>query len=91
MILTSGFIIFFGMLFVALKLERRTSLRLLGFPLTVDLVVSGLTLVLHWGTFSGVMAAAFAGLMTSVFTTVARWLVGYISGGTYYAGVFKVY
>lgn len=91
MILTSGFIIFFGMLFVALKLERRTSLRLLGFPLTVDLAVSGLTLVLHWGTFSGVMAAAFAGLMTSVFTTVARWLVGYISGGTYHAGVFKVY
>jgi hypothetical protein len=90
MILSSGFIIFFGMLLLAAKLKRSTSLRLLGFPMTVDITVSVLTLALHWGTFSGVMAAAFAGLLTSVFTTCARWLVGYISGGVYYPGVLNI-
>lgn len=90
MIISSGLIIFFGMLLLAMKLERKTSLRLLGFPMTVDITVSVITLALHWGTFTGVMAAAFAGILTSVFTTVARWLVGYISGGVYYPGLMKV-
>ena len=90
MILSSGFIIFFGMLMLAAKLKRSTSLRLLAFPLTIDISVSVITLMLHWGTFSGVMAAAFAGLLTSVFTTCARWLVGYISGGIYYPGLLNI-
>ena len=90
MIITSGLIIFVGMLLLALKLKRRTSLWLLGHSLAVDLFVSAIVMLLHWGTFSGVMAAAFAGLLTSVFTTIARRLFGYISKGTYYPGIMKV-
>jgi hypothetical protein len=78
------------MLFLAMKLKLSTSLRLLGYPLAVDLGVSVVVLVIHWGTFSGVMAAAFAGLLTSVSTSIARKLVGYISKGTYYPGIFRV-
>lgn len=79
MIVEAGLIIFFGMLFIFVKLPKRTALRLLGKPLALDLGVSVIVYVLHWGTFSGVMAAAFAGMMTSIFTSFARWLYGYVA------------
>ena len=86
MILESGAIIFAGMLFIGLKLKPVTSLKLLGYPLALDIGVSALVLVLHWGTFSGVMAAAFAGLLCSVTTTLARKVFGYIERNVYVPG-----
>lgn len=87
MIVESGVIIFIGLMFMAIKLPRRTALWLLGRPLTVDLCASGIAYVLHWGTFSGVMAAAVAGLMCSGFTIACRYLFGYIEKGKYHVGV----
>lgn len=78
MIIESGAIIFLGMLLLAFKLKPRTSLRLLGYPLALDLGVSALAFMMHYGTFSGVMAAAVAGLMCSGFTSIARHAIGYI-------------
>ena len=86
MIIESGVIIFLGMLLLALKLKPRTSLTLLGYPLALDLGVSVIAYILHWGTFSGVMAAAVAGLMCSGFTSAARYAFGYIKAGEYYPG-----
>ena len=86
MIIESGVVILLGFLALFLKLERRTLLRLLGYPLAVDIVGSVAAYTLHWGTFSGVMAAAVAGLMLSTLTSVARWAVGYIDAGTYVPG-----
>lgn len=90
MIIESGVIIFLGLLFLFLKLPRRTALKLLGYPLALDFVVSIFTLCVHWGTFSGVMAAAVAGLMTSGFTTVGRWLFGWIDRSGYHVGRFPL-
>ena len=78
MIIESGAIIFLGMLMLGLKLKRKLSLRLLGMPLALDFGVSALAFAMHFGTFSGVMAAAVAGLMCSGFTSVARKAFGYI-------------
>lgn len=86
MIVESGVIIFLGMLMLGLKLKPRTSLTLLGYPLALDLSVSALAFIMHYGTFSGVMAAAVAGLMCSGFTSLARYAFGYIKGGKYYPG-----
>ena len=86
MIIESGVIIFFGMLLLGIKLPRKTSLKLLGRPLALDLGVSVLAYVLHYGTFSGIMAAAVAGLMCSGFTSVARYAFGYIEKGSYVPG-----
>lgn len=86
MIIESGVIIFLGMLLLALKLKAKTSLTLLGYPLALDFGVSALAFVMHYGTFSGVMAAAVAGLMCSGFTSVARYTFGYIKGNKYYPG-----
>ena len=86
MIIESGAIIFLGMLLLGLKLKTKTSLTLLGCPLALDFGVSALAFVMHYGTFSGVMAAAVAGLMCSGFTTVARYAFGYIKAGKYIPG-----
>ena len=91
MIVESGVIIFLGLLLLFVKLPRRTALRLLGYPLTLDLIVSAVALAIHWGTFSGVMAAAVAGLMTSGFSAAGRWLFGWIDRrGLYHRGVFAL-
>lgn len=90
MIIQSGLIIFVGMVLLGIKLKPKTSLTLLGYPLAVDLGVTVLTLAIHWGTFSGVMAAAFAGVLCSIFTSIARKTFGYISGGTYHPGWYNV-
>lgn len=88
MILESGVIIFVGLLLLFIKLPRRWVLRLLGYPLFLDLVVAILVYALHWGTFSGVMAAAVAGLMCSGFTALGRVLFGYVRGDVYHPGMF---
>lgn len=88
MIIESGVIIFVGLLLLFIKLPRIIALRLLGRPLALDLVVSIVAYLLHWGTFSGVMAAAVAGLMCSGFTAVARRLIGYSRDGKTIPGVF---
>ncbi len=90
MIIESGVIIFIGLLLLFIKLPRRTALKLLGYPLTLDLIVSGFAYAMHWGTFSGVMAAAVAGLMCSGFTSGARWLFGWIDSRGYHRGVIAI-
>lgn len=86
MIIESGAIIFLGMLLLGLKLKPKTSLTLLGYPLALDFGISTLAFIMHFGTFSGVMAAAVAGLMCSGFTAVARYAFGYIKAGKYVPG-----
>lgn len=86
MIIESGVIIFIGMMLIGFKLPPKLSLKLLGQPMWLDIGVSVLAYVMHYGTFSGVMAAAVAGLMCSGFTSVARYLFGYIKGGVYTKG-----
>ncbi len=89
MILT-GLTVFLGVVLILAKLPRRMLLRALGKPLLLDLTVSALTLMIHWGTFSGVMAATVAGLLTSLATSGLRYLVGYVQGNRYYPGVINL-
>jgi hypothetical protein len=84
--LTTGFTIFLGVALILAKLPRRTMLRVLKYDLLLDVAVSLITLLIHWGTFSGVMAATVAGLLTSVATSGLKRLVGYIEGDTYWPG-----
>lgn len=90
MIIESGVIIFVGLLLLFAKLPHHWRMRLLGMPLMMDLTVSAAGYILHWGTFSGVMAAAVAGLMCSGFTMLGRSLYGYQDrSGTHYGYFLK--
>lgn len=86
----TGAAIFLGLVFVFIKLSRRTMLRLLGHDMALDVGVTSLALVLHWGTFSGVMAATVAGLMCSIGTSLARKVFGYIRGDQYHVGLIRL-
>jgi nucleoside permease NupC len=86
--LLTGLMIFMGVVLILAKLPRRLMLKALHHDVALDLTVSALTLIVHWGTFSGVMAATVAGLMTSLATSAAKRLFGSIHSGRYYPGVF---
>lgn len=87
---TTGFAIFLGLVFIFIKLPRRTMLRWLRYDVVLDVAVTLIVLAIHFGTFSGVMAATFAGLLTSVGTTVAKRLFGYIKGDQYFHGIIRL-
>lgn len=84
--ISAGFITFMGVILLMAKLPYKWSLWLLGKPFLLDLFITGLTAIMLWGTFSGMMAAGVAGLMASIFTAVARYVVGYIDKGRYHPG-----
>ena len=86
----TGFLIFAGIGLLLAKLPRRTALKVLKHDLALDLTVTATVLAIHWGTFSGVMAATVAGLMTSLATSGLKSLVGYVDGGVYYPGRIRL-
>ena len=86
--LVTGFAVFLGVVLILAKLPRRLMLRALKHDIAIDITVSALVLFVHWGTFAGVMAATIAGLLTSLATSGAKRLVGYIEGNRYHPGIF---
>jgi nucleoside permease NupC len=86
--LMTGLMIFLGVVLILAKLPRRLMLRALHHDVALDLLVSVLVLIIHWGTFSGVMAATVAGLMTSLATSGAKRLFGHIRDNRYHPGLF---
>ena len=87
---TTGLAIFLGLVFIFVKLPRRTMLRWLRYDILLDLAVTVIVLVVHFGTFSGIMAATFAGLLTSVGTSLAKRVFGYIQGDQYFPGLIRL-
>ena len=69
---TTGLMIFLGVGLLMAKLPRRTALRALKHDLALDVAVTVSVLAIHWGTFSGVMAATVAGLLTSLATSQSK-------------------
>ena len=88
--LMTGITVFLGVALIFAKLPRRMMLRALKHDLMIDIAVSILVLIIHWGTFSGVMAASVAGLLTSLFTSGMKQLFGYIDGSYYIAGKWRL-
>jgi hypothetical protein len=88
--LATGFLIFTGVALILAKLPRRTMLRVLKHDLLLDIAVSLIVLMIHFGTFSGVMAATVAGLLTSLSTSGLKKLIGYADGDNYYPGKIRL-
>jgi hypothetical protein len=86
----NGLVLILGLTFLLMKLPRRKALQLLGHHLWLDVGTVVLMTIVHFGTFSGLMAAAVAGMMCSLFTWTARWLFGYIERGKYHPGKIPV-
>lgn len=87
----TGFTVFLAMMLLLIKLPRRWALRMLHYDLWLDCAVTLTVLFVHFGTFSGLMAATVAGLMTSLFTTAMKRAFGSMKGDKYTPGCFNLH
>ena len=90
MIIESGIIVAFGLLFVFMKCSWQTRMMFISNALATDVIVFAILNALHWGTFSGVMVAATGSLICSGMLSIAKWLYGHKVGNIYYVGRFDV-
>lgn len=86
----SGAVICLGLAMWFGKSSWRTRMFLLSHPLAIDILVFTLLTLIHWGTFSGVMAATIGALMCSILLTTGRSLFGHIENGKYIRGAYDI-
>ena len=85
-----GIVVGIALLITLVKSPWRWKMRMLSNPLTMDIIIFAVLLLLHWGTFSGVMVATVGAMTASLVLSAARWLYGHMVDTTYYPGVFDV-
>jgi hypothetical protein len=86
----SGAVICLGIIVWWARCSWKTRISILSHSLAVDLIVfTGLTII-HWGTFSGVMAATVGALMISLVLTIGRKCFGYNDKGKYMRGMWDI-
>lgn len=86
-VLVFGVVIFVGLFMVFVKLSVVTRAKLLGHPLALDLAVTSATLMMHWGTMTGLMSATMAGIICALATSAGRSLFGYIEHDAFHPGL----
>lgn len=85
-----GIVVGIGLLMILVKMSWRWRIRTLSSPLFVDALIFFVLLLIHWGTFSGVMVATVGAMTCSIVLSTARWLYGYTEAGVYQPGKFDV-
>ncbi len=83
-----GLVVALGLIVTFCKLSQRNRLRMLSYPVAMDIAVFTLLCFLHWGTFSGVMVATVGALFCSIVLSAGRWAFGYIENGKHVPGHF---
>ena len=90
MIIESGVIVALGLIFAFWKCSWGTRMKMLSYPLTMDIAIFIVLNVLHSGTFSGVMVAAVGSLVCSAMISIGRKVYGYVDKRIYYPGMINV-
>jgi hypothetical protein len=90
MFIETGTLVFLSLAVLVWRLPRRTMLWLFGHPVYLELPFGFVAYALHYGTFSGMMAAATAAIMCFAFVQLGRSLVGYIDKGQYKPGMMEL-
>lgn len=85
-----GIVVGIGLLVSLVKMSWHWRMRMLSNPLLLDVMIFTALMLLHWGTFSGVMVASVGAMTCSLVLSGARWLYGHIDSGVYKAGYFDV-
>lgn len=86
MILESGVIVALGLLFTFLKCKWSTRMKMLSYPLAMDIGIFIVLTAIHWGSFYGVMIATTGAMICSAMLSLGRWMFGYIDQDFYRAG-----
>jgi hypothetical protein len=86
-----GLVVGIALLMTMSKMNWHCRLKVLSNPVLVDLMVFALLVVLHWGTFSGVMVATVGAAMISGILAMGRKVYGhYDKAGDYVPGLTNV-
>ena len=85
-----GLIVGIALLISLAKMNWTWRIRILSNPLLMDIVIFTFLVLLHWGTFSGVMVATIGAMVCSLVLSLGRKSVGYYENGEYVPGVRDV-
>lgn len=88
--LEMGFLVALGLFVMLAKLSWHRKLWMTSHPLFMDLTTFAVLTLLHWGTFSGVMAATVGALFCSIILSLARRVIGFVDKGKYVRGFMDV-
>ena len=88
MIIETGTIVFLSLIVMVWRMPRPAVLWLFGHPTWLEIPFGFAAYALHFGTFSGMMAAAVAAILCFGFVQIMRKLVGYTEKGIYTKGFF---
>ena len=88
MFFESGTVVFLSLIVMCFWMPKRTLLWFFGHPVWLELPFGLMAYALHYGTFSGMMAAATACVFVAAFTKGGRYFVGSIKNGAYEPGKF---
>lgn len=87
---SNGAAICLGITLLFWRCKWKTRMWILSHALFMDIVVFILLTMLHWGTFSGVMAATIGALMCSLLITLGQKLWGQMKNGVYVRGMWDI-
>ena len=85
-----GIVVGIGLLVTLVKMSWKWRMHMLSNPLFVDALIFIALLLIHWGTFSGVMVASVGAMTCSLTLAGARALFGHVELGKYKPGYFNV-
>jgi hypothetical protein len=85
-----GIVVGLGLLVTLVKMNWKWRMAMLSNPLLLDVMIFIALMLIHWGTFSGVMVATVGAMTCSLTLSGARWLYGHVESGTYVPGYFDV-
>ncbi len=88
--LEMGIVVGIALLFSMAKMNWNWRLRVLSSPLIMDALIFIGLLMIHWGTFSGVMVATIGALTCSAVLAVGRYFFGHIEKGVYVPGKLNI-
>lgn len=85
-----GIVVGIGLLVTLIKMNWKWRMHLLSNPLIVDALIFIALMLIHWGTYSGVMVATIGAMTCSLVLSGARKLYGHVQSGTYVPGYFDI-
>lgn len=85
-----GIVVGIALLVTLVKMNWTWRMRMLSNPLLVDTIIFIALMLIHWGTFSGVMVATVGAMTCSLTLSAAKFLYGHVADGKYVPGYFDV-
>ncbi len=85
-----GVVVGLGLLVSLVKMNWKWRMHVLSNPMFMDAIIFVSLLLIHWGTFSGVMVATVGALTCSLTLSGARWAFGHVEAGVYQPGYYNV-